>query len=321
MNRRLQASIAIGSALISVIAIVLAVRFANADTNPGTNIDSTYGFAWDDTNGWLDFHNTHTVKVATSTLVGYASSSVGELSLNCNSTPSGDICATSDFAVENYVDESGGSLSGCAWNDESGWVSFWCGDGRCDGGNTEDASSTCASSNYRVTIDSDGYFHGYAWNDISGWISFNCADSTSTSCAASDYKVRTDWRPNRMVGYLESVIIDTSSAGGTILQSITWHGTKPNDTSVDFQVAFATSTTGPWSYLGPGGSITDYYGLACPQIGTATPATGAAAGTPICVQRSLFSNARYLRYRVRLQTDVNQTVSPTITDIVLNWGL
>ncbi|KKL83733.1 hypothetical protein LCGC14_1971770, partial [marine sediment metagenome] len=91
-------------------------------TRAAANIDATDHWAWSDTAGWWDFYGTNTVEVGTSTLHGYASSSIGEMVLNCDSSPSGNICGTSNFAVTNV--EAGGSLSGCAWNDTTGWISF-----------------------------------------------------------------------------------------------------------------------------------------------------------------------------------------------------
>lgn len=303
--------------IVIILSIVLGTSsFVRADSNPGTNIDSTLYHAWSDVSGWWDFHNTHTAVVGTSSLSGYASSSIGDIALNCNSTPSGDICSTSNFKVTNP--DGGGNLSGCAWNDTIGWVSFWCGDGDCDGGSTADASSTCASSNYRVTINATGTLSGYAWNDIDGWISFNCENDSS--CAASNYKVKTSWAPGRLVGYLESSVINTEVVGGATLNSIMWQGEGGAGTIVDFQIATSSvSNPASWTFFGPGGDSQVYYDNACPIAGSS--GTGAAPNTPICVERSRTANSRYIRYKVRLQSNTAQNSTPVITDIILNWGL
>ncbi len=300
--------------IIGLLVIAGSLAFVVPSGNADTNIDPTNHFAWDDVAGWWDFYGTNTVGVGTSTLWGYASSSVGDIALNCNSTPKGDICATSNFAVTNA--DGGGSLSGCAWNDTIGWIHFWCGDGNCDGSPTEDASSTCASSNFRVTIDANGVFHGYAWNDVDGWISFNCANNSS--CNSSNYEVETSWKPGVIVGYLESSIIDTQSQGGATLVSVTWQGSQPSGTSVDFQVAVATSTSGPWNYEGPGGSSSNWYGAACPTVGTANP--GAGPNIPICADKNITADNRYLRYKVRLQSNLQQSQTPQVTNVILNWS-
>ncbi|HDY73272.1 MAG TPA: hypothetical protein ENH86_01725 [Candidatus Jorgensenbacteria bacterium] len=276
-------------------------------TRAAANIDATDHWAWSDTAGWWDFYGTNTVEVGTSTLHGYASSSIGEMVLNCDSSPSGNICGTSNFAVTNV--EAGGSLSGCAWNDTTGWISFNCADYDCQGGNI------CVESNYQVTIDADGYFNNYAWNDIEGWISFNCANDSS--CGTSDYKVRTSWRAGVLTSYLESSIIDTGKPGGVTLHSIIWQGSQESG-SVDFQIATSSNSSGPWTYFGPGGSASAWYGNACPIPGSANPAAG--ENTPICVNKELTAGSRYLRYKVRLQSNTAQNSTPVVKDIILNWS-
>lgn len=58
------------------------------------------------------------------------------------------------------------SLSGYAWSDNIGWVSFNCND-----------ANSCSTSNYAVTMDGQsGNLSGYAWSDNIGWISFQTSD-------------------------------------------------------------------------------------------------------------------------------------------------
>jgi hypothetical protein len=59
---------------------------------------------------------------------------------------------------------AGDLLSGYAWSDNIGWISFNCTN-----------NNSCGTSNYGVNI-SDGNFSGYAWSDNIGWISFNATD-------------------------------------------------------------------------------------------------------------------------------------------------
>ncbi|MBI2627925.1 MAG: hypothetical protein HYW71_00605 [Candidatus Niyogibacteria bacterium] len=68
------------------------------------------------------------------------------------------------------------SLSGYAWSDNIGWISFNCAN-----------NNSCITSNYKVEIDSAGYFKGYAWSDNIGWIGFEPGDVSgcpSGSCRA-----------------------------------------------------------------------------------------------------------------------------------------
>ncbi len=58
----------------------------------------------------------------------------------------------------------GDALSGYAWSENIGWISFNCTN-----------ENTCATSNYGVNV-LDGNFSGYAWSENIGWISFNSAD-------------------------------------------------------------------------------------------------------------------------------------------------
>lgn len=58
------------------------------------------------------------------------------------------------------------NISGYAWSDTVGWISFNCTD-----------ENTCGSVDYGVNADEDtGVLSGYAWNDAVGWISFNTSD-------------------------------------------------------------------------------------------------------------------------------------------------
>lgn len=171
-------------------AITISGAAGGGSSATGT-IDSTDKWAWNDLIGWLDFgYAVGNVKVYNDRLEGYASSSVGNIALNCNSTPKNDICATSNFKVSN---DGSGNLAGWAWNDGIGWVSFC---GNASGGSTLSGSNwVCpASPTYQVSISaSTGEFSGWAWNDIKGWVSFNC--SNTSTCGTVNYKVKTDWRP------------------------------------------------------------------------------------------------------------------------------
>jgi hypothetical protein len=228
------------------------------------------------------------------------------MALNCDSTPGGNICGDSSFAVKNT--DASGNLSGCAWNDTIGWISFDCADYDCQGGNI------CAESDYQVTIDANGNFQGYAWNDVEGWISFNCANNSS--CNISDYKVNTSWRTGRLTGYLISSIID--SGGNVTLNSVIWQGSQPSGTSVDFQIAVATSTEGPWNYKGPDDTGSTWFGAECPTTGVSDPAAG--PDKAICLDKDITVNKRYLRYKVRLRSNTVQSQTPVIEDIILNWS-
>ncbi len=302
--------------ILFVISLALFLSIARG----ATNIDPVNYWAWGDVPGWIDFYNANTVNVRGDRIEGYASSSLGDVSLDCATTRIGNICATSNYGVCNGPGphnaggncpsgDGSGNLTGWGWNDTLGWISFNC-DQSSQGG-----ANTCANSNYKAWVDTNGDLQGYAWNDLVGWISFNCNNG---NCGTSNYKVTTLWQATSTYGYLESSVFDTSVTSGATLNSVIWQGTQPSGTSVDFQISASNSSSGPWSYFGPGGSNVDYYGAECPNAGTANP--GAGPNKAICVDKNLTSNYRYLRYKVRLRSNLIGTLTPRINDIILNWS-
>jgi hypothetical protein len=256
-----------------------------------TNIDPVNHWAWNDKVGWIDFSITGNVNVYSSRLEGYADSSLGYIALNCNSTPNGNICATSNFKVTN---DGSGFLSGWAWNDKVGWISFDC----------HVTSDNCATSVYQVSIDALGNFLGYAWNDTIGWISFNCVNVPS-SCSSSNYKVVTSWRAALISASLLSSIFDTNSS--STLNSVTWNGGLPSGTVVKFQFASANSSAGPWIYRGPDGSGLTFYTPVGPNVS-------------VGINRAYHNNYRYFRYMITLVSDTLQENSPSVDDIFVNWS-
>lgn len=309
--------------LITVVLVLGIVGVASATTN--INSASSSQVAWNEVVGWLNLYETNTVVVTGERVQGYASSTVGEISFDCATSPSGNICGTSNYFVcngtyssstETCTADAEGSLSGFAWNSTIGWISFNC----YNHGN-------CSSSNYSVSLNPDtGDFSGYAWNDTVGWISFNCVNHGG--CGVSNYLVNTDWRQQPIIGYLESATIDTQVTGGATLNSITWQGTeKVNNatgtTYVAFQIAVSDSASGPWTFSGPGGSTTNYYDTPCSQGfngGTGYSTAGAPKDVPICVDSSQLANKRYLRYKFQLRSNLLQTDTPRIDKVILNWS-
>ncbi|MEK7630089.1 MAG: hypothetical protein AAB432_01755 [Patescibacteria group bacterium] len=285
-----------------------------------TNIsNNTLQFwAWNDTVGWFDFYNTLSVMVQDTKISGYASSSNGDLSLDCATTRNGNVCGVSNYGICNGsgphnsdgtcpLGLGNGILSGFAWNDKIGWVSFNCDESSYGG------SNQCPISNYKVQIsqNEDGVFSGWAWNDTVGWISFNCHD-TSDNCVKSQYQVRTTWSPTSTTGLLESSIFDTQQKNGAILNGIIWKGTQPTGTCVKFQIAVSNNSAGPWNYYGPDHSSTAYFGGSCSGSNQVINIGGS--------DRTWVNNVRYLRYKVFLVSDLLSRYSPEINNIILNWS-
>lgn len=277
----------------AAVFLVLSV-FIVLTASAATNVDSAFRYAWNEGPGWFDFFSADSVIVATTTLQGWASSSIGALALNCDSTPNGNICsASSTWSVSN---DGSGNLSGWAWNDTIGWVSFWCGNV---------SSTDCSTSNYRVKILANRDFSNYAWNDTVGWISFNCIDPNI--CGTSNYKLKSAWGYSSATGTLISSIFDTGFADGANPNSVMWLGSQPAGTSVTFQIASATSSApaGGWNYVGPDGSSASVYNTTGPD-------------SPVKIDSRWHLNHRYFRYKINLLTDASQTASPRVDDIVMN---
>lgn len=313
-----------------ILAVLLALFLAfykppQTARAAGTNINAANSehFAWNDMIGWIDFYGTNTVMVGTSSITGYASSAASFVALDCSTSPIGNTCGVSNYGVCNGRDlihqtdgtcslgsDSGsGWLSGYAWNDLAGWISFSCinrGGYPCDG--------------EQVRILPDGTFDGWAWSDSIGWISFNCVN-TPQGCA-KNYKVKSAWTISNAIGYLESSVFDTQVQGGAVLNSILWKEGVPSvGTCVSFQTAGSNNPAGPWNFLGPGGDGNTYYGASCDAASGIAGGTGCAPkNTSICVNPLYTQNYRYVKYKVRLQSDAAQTTTPVVTDIILNWS-
>jgi len=267
--------------------IFFGVRRSEAATNISPTTNSHW--AWNDLIGWIDFYNTNTITVTSQQLSGYASSSIGDISLDCATTRAGNICVQSNYKVTN---DGAGNLSGWGWNDLYGWISFDC------------ANHGACPWPYRAYIDASGNFFNYAWNDVMGWISLNCADVGI--CGTSDYRVVTSWIAVATTGSLDSTTFDTGIAGGAAFNSILWHGSQPAGTAVRFQFAASNAPAGPWNFSGPDGTASTSY-VVSPDIS-------------VKLDPQLYNNQRYFRYRVTLASNQSQTVGPRVDDIIVNWS-
>jgi hypothetical protein len=272
-------------------------------THAATNISNsptTAHWAWNDIIGWMDFYGTLNVNVNKFQLTGYASSSVGYISLDCATSPDGDICGTANYKV---INDGSGNLSGWAWNDEIGWISF------CGGNSTAECPYGIG---YHVQIDQSGTttstFSGWAWNDIVGWISFNCSSGGAGGpgvCGVSQYDVETTWIATSTSSYLDSTTYDTGIQGGAVINSIMWLGTLSGG-AVSFQFAASNASSGPWSYA----TSTNYVVSVCSTVNSCTPT----------VVDYTLNNNRYFRYRATLASDLAQRLTPLISDIIVNWS-
>jgi len=277
---------------LGVVFIILIMCVAGISVvRAATNIDSSNRYVWSDMIGWIDFYSTGSVTVSSQNLKGYASSTAGDVSLDCHTTQIGNICGSSNYQVTN---DGLGNLSSYAWNDQYGWISFDCHN-----------NNGCGASNYQVLIDANtGIFSGYAWNDTVGWISFNC--SNNNGCGSSNYKLTTSWVATSAIATLDSATFDTGVSGGAQINSVLWQGNQPAGTAVRFQFAISNASSGPWAYVGSDGTTNSYYEV--------SPSTSKN------VDYLLHSGKRYFRYRVILVSNLSQTLSPRVDDIFVNWS-
>jgi hypothetical protein len=268
----------------------MVIDIAFAATNISSNTSEHW--TWSDIFGWADFYNggTSDVTVSSAQLTGSASSTAGYISLDCTTSPIGNICGTSNYKILN---DGLGTLSGYAWNDTFGWISFNC------------ANHGACSPSYGVLISpSTGIFTGYAWSDIAGWISFNCSDAGL--CGVSNYKVKTTWTATSTTGILDSSTYDTGVSTGAQFNSIIWQGALPAGTQVQFQIASSNSSSGPWTYVGGDGTSATYY--------TGSP------NTTIKLDSTAHVSKQYIRYRIYLLSNSSQTLTPRVDDVVIGWS-
>ncbi len=162
--------------------LILLPSHALAETNILSS--ASQHSAWNDEIGWIDFYSTGNVMVMSPQLTGYASSSAGYISLDCATSPRGNICGTSNYKVRN---DGTGNLSGWAWNDMYGWISFYWGNASADPTAPTTALCQSYSSYCGVSINSSGAFEGWAWNDKIGWIDFNCGNTSSCSNCSDNH--------------------------------------------------------------------------------------------------------------------------------------
>jgi hypothetical protein len=95
------------------------------------------------------------------------------------------------------------NLSGYAWSENIGWISFNCTN-----------SGTCGTSNYGVNIAENGDLSGYAWSENIGWISFNASETSgcpSVPCAPILNRTQ-----QRLEGWARALAADNNGWDGWI---------------------------------------------------------------------------------------------------------
>ncbi len=86
------------------------------------------------------------------------------------------------FVCSKTYATSGDNVSGFAWSENVGWLSFNSincdsdGDGQTDTGNYLQCPTGQSINSYGVDLDGTGQLSGYAWSENIGWLSFNESD-------------------------------------------------------------------------------------------------------------------------------------------------
>ena len=124
---------------------------------------------------------------------------------------------TGTLASGFIVSTVGGNVSGYAWSDNDGWLSFSC-----------DNNSSCNTVDYGVDINSiSGLFSGYAWSDNLGWVSFNTSDLVGCPFGTCEARVTGGFFgtfPKSVTGWGRVLSLANASGGGWISLS----GTSPS---------------------------------------------------------------------------------------------
>ncbi len=286
--------------LVVLGVFVASLSFAYAATNINTQGKQNEKWGWNDVFGWIDMASTTSVFVGTSTVAGYASSSIGDIMFDCATTRLGNTCATVNFKTAN---DGTGLLSGWAWNDLIGWISM---------------SGTTASPSpvpYQVHIDPagngiDSYFNGWAWSDVVGWITFNCNDYGASFCTStSTYKTQTGAGAANVSAEFTSNIFDIGTTTG-LFNTLTWKGTQPAGTSVKFQIATANATSTLTGAASTVFAASTWFDVS-PSPASPVKLTPTLTGVEV-------ENRRYIRYRAALSTEGASGLQ--IDDIIINWS-
>ena len=130
--------------------------------------------------------------------------------------------------------------------------------------------------------------------------------STSYSAILSIFKspMMASYAPS---GTLCSAPFDTKVASGVQLNSLLWQGTRPVNTTVEFQLAVSSSSGGPWNYVGSDGTGNTYFVTPNP-------------GVPVGLSYAPFNGYRYFSYCVTLLSNAARTLGPSVDNVIVNWS-
>ena len=114
---------------------------------------------------------------------------------------------------------TGDNVSGWAWSENIGWISF---------NNTTGGGGV----NYGVNIGSDGIFSGYAWSENIGWISFN--QSELSGCPSGTCRAEVNLSNYEVSGWARALSYGDGWEGWIRLRGSNY-GVKINDATQEFE--------------------------------------------------------------------------------------
>jgi len=114
---------------------------------------------------------------------------------------------------------TGDNVSGWAWSENIGWISF---------NNTTGGGGV----NYGVNIGSDGIFSGYAWSENIGWISFN--QSELSGCPSGTCRAEVNLSNYEVSGWARALAYGGGWDGWIKLRGSNY-GVKINDATQEFE--------------------------------------------------------------------------------------
>lgn len=144
------------------------------------------------------------------------------------------------------------NVSGWAWSENIGWISFNCTD-----------TSSCGSSNYGININqANGDFSGYGWSENIGWIDF-APSSGYPESPSHGARLESD---NTVTGWAKALSADGNGWDGWIKMSGSWANGVSRSGSNLIGYAWGSDVVG-WVQFNPAFGGVAYGGGAIPPPG------------------------------------------------------
>lgn len=158
------------------------------------------------------------------------------------------------------------NVSGFAWSENIGWVSFNCTD-----------LGSCGSVDYGVNMRGDSFLEGYAWSDNIGWISFNHSETGAPpgdyDYSGSGFIAQLDTATNELRGWARALAGMDDPLDG-------WDGwiklfKHPSDSGADYGVTY-NDVTGEFENWAWGSDVVGWLSFNCNNDHGAGPVCGSS---------------------------------------------